>query len=453
MGQGAEVKYNMRTKGTGSFDGGTKTWRLKGKGIHATTRQLERRYGVKFTATEPERLKKESVTYWRRWLQDTEEDAANSQKANSPLQERLRSLERVLRDLNRDNAPDAILECYKAMYRDAAQVAPEDIDHADVPVIHPQVHPALKLLGTSDPLIVRILNATVSSAAAAPKVTIATEVKHALQVHLARTGLNAHYHFTRQALELLMTTCGQLEPHQLTVDHWRTFFAKVTTREKWGIVTQSNAIRAAKRFAKTVSQARGTNVGFVDLQEFAIDPGEGDKVKYTFAEVKTALDHATGTVRLQLLLGLNAGMTTADILTLKPDMIQGDYVVWKRCKLARIKEGGKAKDYSPVAVLKHKLWGTTKQALNAYTFDATEYQLDHGFFKFTRKHMLPVNKALRKTVTQLIEDRNGNDAGRHYRGELKGGTHMKNYVERRLGDKEQGDLDTALDAIGTHFGL
>ena len=45
-------------------------------------------------------------------------------------------------------------------------------------------------------------------------------------------------------------------------------------------------------------------------------------------------------------------MTAADILTLKPAMIQDGYIVWQRCKLAKIKEGGKVKDYRTVAILR-----------------------------------------------------------------------------------------------------
>jgi len=72
--------YQVRAKGSGTFDKGTKTWRLQGKGIHATAKQLERRYNVTFTQTEPEGLKAASKTYWRRYLQDAEDDRAEAEK-------------------------------------------------------------------------------------------------------------------------------------------------------------------------------------------------------------------------------------------------------------------------------------------------------------------------------------------------------------------------------------
>jgi hypothetical protein len=423
--------YDVRTKGSGSFEFKTKTWRLRSKGLSVTLGKLQDVYGVKFTQSEPAKLERESAPYWRKWLQDTEEDRLQAERdakasaASAPLRSAFAGM---IDRLRQENPANAILCDLEALLRVNAQ--PQAFGH--VGSIESVFQP--------------------TAPAAPPTVTIATEVKHALQVHLERTGKTAYYHFTRQALQLLTEVCGQLEPHQLQVDHWRTFFSRVKANPSWNAVTQANMVNAAKRFAKRLSQARGTNFGFIHLPEFLIDVPEGGKVKYTTEEVKTALQHATGLQRLQVLLGSNCGMTAADILTLKPGCIQDGHIVWQRCKLARIKEGGKVKDYKSVAVLKHKLWPATLEALTAYDFAATEYALNDGYTKFTRKYHLPPHKALRKTVAQLIEDHYDTDISKHYRGELTGGTHMNNYVERRLGHKAQADLDAALDKIGHVLG-
>jgi hypothetical protein len=414
----------MRAKGTGTYGKSNKLWRLQHKRIQATIGQLEARYGVKFRQTEPARLRDESAPYWRRYLQEQEEAQEHAQDALQHAQ----AVDAVLGRVGPESPLHAILQRLRATPITRPDFGPlGSIEAAFLPVA-PTDHPA-------------------------PQVTIATEAKHALQVHLERTGKTAYYHFTRQALDLLTEVAGQLEPHQLQVDHWREFFRRVKANPSWGPVTQANMMNAAKRFAKTVSQARGVNYGFVHLPEFLIDVPEAQKTKYTVDEVTKALQHATGLQRLQVLLGLNAGMTNADILTLRPHMLQDGYIVWQRVKLAKLKDGGKTKDYKSVAKLKHKLWPQTLQALTEYDFTATEYALNDGFTKFARKHALPVHKALRKTVTQLLQDAAGNTISRHYRGEIEGGTHVNNYVERRLGDVEQAQLDKALEAVGRQLGL
>jgi hypothetical protein len=443
---------SVRAKNTGSYDPKTKCWRLRGKGLHATVKQLQERFNVKFTEAEPAKLERQSATYWRRWLQEQEEEQHERQKARSPLQGRIKSLERAIADLEREDPANAILERLRGLLRDSIACDPDDIDRGDAPVLHPHVHPALQLLVKNDPFGIMAANATVPTAKAAPpKITIATEVAHALQVLLTRSGKTAHFHFTRQALNLLSEVCGQLEPPQLTVDHWRQFFQRVKAVPTWGNVTHSNAMRAAKAFVKCMGQARNVYFGFLDLPEFTIDAGDGKKVRYTEEQVKTALQHATGVQRLQVLLGLNCGMTADDILLLSPQSIQGESIVWQRSKLGEYKNGEKHMDKVPT--LKNKLWKATLAALQEYKFDVSEARLQAGYTAFTRRHRLPPHKALRKTTQQLIEDAAGNVVGRHYRGELSGGTHAKYYADRRLSEVEQAALDTATDAVGTRFGL
>ncbi len=410
----------MRAKGTGSYDAKTKCWRLRGQGIHVTLKQLELRYNVTFTQTEPNKLKKESSPYWRRFLQDAEDaavvaakDVEASQKSAS-LRSRISGM---IDRLRQENAANPLVEHLTALLS------------APLPAI-----PDFGLLGT------------VESCFQPPdddlsRVTIATEVKITL-ARIAERAKNSAYYQARQALDMLSEVAGHLAPDMLRVDHWRAFFVKVTTNENWNARTQRNIVRNAKHFLMVLEQERGVSYAFIRSKSFAIKAGDGQKIKYTEAEVRTALEHATGLDRLQLLLGLNAGMYVGDMVLLRPDMIQGDYVVWRRAKLG-----------TTAPRLRHRLWAETMKALSAYTFDATEHRLQQTFKRFRLLHLLPEHKALRKSVTQLIKDRVGDDESRYYRGEMKGGVHMENYIERRLGDVEQTQLDKATDAIATMFGM
>src|SRR4051794_37660843 len=73
-----------RARNTGSFDHKTKCWRLRGRGIHATVRQLSERYGVEFRAETPAQLERETAPYWRRYMQDIEDQHRQSQRGTSP---------------------------------------------------------------------------------------------------------------------------------------------------------------------------------------------------------------------------------------------------------------------------------------------------------------------------------------------------------------------------------
>ena len=202
----------MRAKGTGTYGKSNKLWRLQHKGIQATTKQLEALYGVKFTEAEPARLKAQSAPYWRRYLQEQEEQLQHAQKDASPLQGRIRSLERILAELTRDNAPDDTVEQFRDMLQTATTCPPENPDDfADIPALHPSVEPLARLiLGRNyDPVELHALARLRPVPATTPaplEITIATEARHALEVHHKRTGNHAHFYFSKQTLDLLCET-------------------------------------------------------------------------------------------------------------------------------------------------------------------------------------------------------------------------------------------------------
>ena len=86
----------MRAKNTGTFDRTVKAWRIKGRGIQASVRQLSKRYGATLKGETPAQLEKETVPYWRRYLQDIEDDHQQARKAASPLHGRIRSIEAMI---------------------------------------------------------------------------------------------------------------------------------------------------------------------------------------------------------------------------------------------------------------------------------------------------------------------------------------------------------------------
>ena len=407
----------VRTKGTGGFDKATKTWRLRGKGYSVTIGRLQEVYGLKFTATDPAKLEKETAPYWRRWLQEREEVVGEAKKTEEKairFAPTLARLEEMLSRLEAQSPGNAVVE----RLRGSTVANLEGHDFGHVGSVESFALPTVK---------------------EAPQITIATEAQAFLE-DLVKKGKSAAYYQNRQALELLNTVCGHEEPGCVSVDHFRVFMQKVTTREGWGVRAHHNIVRYAKVFLKTVAQERGISYGFLASKKFVIVVGEGRKIKYTEAQVKIALDNATGLQRVQLLLGLNCGMYKGDLLQLTATQIKDGYLTWQRAKLGK-----------NAPVLRHKLWKATLEALRSYDFKGTENALHEGYHAFAKAHGLPPHIALRKTTAQLLQDRDGGHVSRMFRGEIAGGTHTAYYVEKRLGDKEQGQLDVALDALGNYL--
>jgi len=132
-------------------------------------------------------------------------------------------------------------------------------------------------------------------------------------------------------------------------------------------------------------------------------------------QVRTALGTATGIVRTMLLLGLNCGFYQGDVAELKPEHVQGDHLV-----KGRAKNEWRGQKGTPSWLL----WEETKAALQ---FGLPENKQRAAWKVFASDLEIKQFKALRKTVSQLIEDHVGEAEAKLYRGEAKGGGHGKYY--------------------------
>jgi hypothetical protein len=77
-------------------------------------------------------------------------------------------------------------------------------------------------------------------------------------------------------------------------------------------------------------------------------------------------------------------------------------------------------------------------------FALSKSQASWAFRRLSEAHSLPSHKALRKTVTQIIQDEVGEEEARLYRGEPGIGTHHRNYV-RPYSPTQVAKLDAALE--------
>ena len=75
------------------------------------------------------------------------------------------------------------------------------------------------------------------------------------------------------------------------------------------------------------------------------------------ADVQTAIGNLQDRMALFALLGLNCGMTNADIGALRQDAIQSGYLTRKRVKTV---------NHDNVPLVRYKLWQKTKQLLNQF---------------------------------------------------------------------------------------
>ena len=99
------------------------------------------------------------------------------------------------------------------------------------------------------------------------------------------------------------------------------------------------------------------NYSFLKNKAYTIPEPDGLKQQFTVEQVKTALEHATGKLKLYILCGLNVGMTEWDVRAITPEKIQGNHFVSFREKL----------EYKKTKVIgKWLLWGETMALLKEY---------------------------------------------------------------------------------------
>jgi len=438
MGRGSGQDTGIvRAKNTGTFDRTVKTWRIKGRGIQASVRQLSKRYGVTFKGDTPAQLEKETTPYWRRYLQDIADDHRQARKAASPLQDRIKSIEAMIARLKLDKRPTAILE---RMLADAINTPAHDIDAADIPVLHPDAEQVARLLPLDpDALTVGLLNNLIPTPIRTPA---KDSLRHEADIFIDRHKAKKHkgWYQVRQVVNMFLDITGDISIHEVNINHYREMNKQVKEHESWGETSQSRHWTNFRLFLKRIEADHGTNYHFLRNPDYNIQTPEGRKEQYTVEQVKLALRHATGDVRMGLLLGLNTGSYWGDIIRFTADNLADGHLSYIRAKNRHknIKVKGS-----------YLLWPDTLACL---TYGHRQWKLAEQYTTFRLQYGLPEHKALRKTTAQLIHDEVGETEARLYRGENVAGTHGKSYIVPFTPAQIE-KLDNALRVVGAIYGL
>ena len=386
-------EMRRRANGTGSYDWRAKCWRAKTQGIHATVGTLQRMYGVTFAGRTPDQLERESAPYWRRYLQDIEDNHRQAQKAASPLQTRIRSLESMIARLRGEGRSDAILERLEGELREAVTVPPHDIDHADMPVYHPDIVARARAMQycTSDDdvddAMCIMLEATEPPRTTAPKGIAPKGIVHEANVYIDRHKSKGHkgWFDVRKAVGLLTDVTGDVPVEHVTVEHMRAVNAKIKGNPNWGDTTRANLNAIVRDFLRQIAADFNlTCYGFLSNKAYRLKRGKGKKIKYTLEQVQTALKHATGDVRLAVMVGLNTGAIIGDIASMTSDMIVDGRLVRSRAKLQH-------KDEPLVG--SWLLWDETKKVMR---YGVGRRRLQDQYTQFSKKLSLPTHKEVLK---------------------------------------------------------
>lgn len=439
---------DVRRKGTGGFDRSTLTWKLRRKGqppITASIKKLRELYGEDIPATADGSRK-----HWRRYLQDqldqieAQRKASLAQrKASSPLQERIASIERFIGEFQAQNRPTDELE---RLLEDAASVGEGDIDHYDTPMLHPDLVDIETVGGVEvDDYLVRRLNSlvpVVSTPKPTPTPVDRLRVEADKYIEQYRRRGHKGWYQVRQSLDMFCKIAGDIRVQDVTVQPYRDYIGAVISEDRWGEQTQYNLYRLLKEFLRGVEADYNLNYGFLRNKKYNLPRPDGQKVQFTLDQVQTALRHATGATRLMLLLGLNCGQITGDMVTNTTDMVKDGRLVRCRAKLRHRKNA---------VVGSWLLWSETAEFLDRHSL--TGWQCFDLWYTFKDQHGLPEHKALRKTTTQVIQDQLKDEYGaRLFRGEAVGGTHGKHYV-RSFTPEQIAHLDGVLKKVAVIYGL
>ena len=439
----------MRFKGTGTFCDVKKSWRVRLAGqaeIQISVRKLNKRYGTAVAQTQ-----QASRSLWTRYLQEIADTSTASQLAASPIPRRIQSIQAMIERYRSENRSENEIKPLLAMLAESLAVPHWSTDYPDVPIVHPDRQLMVDMLGLNDDeLAIGFINQTVSPLVK-PKIenSLISEVNQFLDRKRAKnkkSEANTH----KLAFDLFTGITGDIDIRDITVSHYRDFCEAVQKRSTWGERTQYNHQQHLKSFLKKIeSDYNLPRFGFLLNKEYQLICPDGQKIKWTIDEVKTALSIATGDVRLALLLGLNAGMYWSDIWDTTKDHFDGTYLNRDRVKNRKPKKKSRNGSYF--------LWNETKSLLQ---FDETTKKLiikkstEQNFRKkFRNEHKLPTHIALRKTVSQIIEDHkdHGVDVARLYRNESVGGGHGKLYSDQSV--EQTVRVSSALKMVAEAFGI
>lgn len=428
----------MRKYGTGTYINATATWRLKEKkdkegnvirpNLAKSTKQLSELFGVDIPPSETKSRK-----YWEHFLSTYQEFQEKRQGIKSPLQERIKSLEILVDQFRSEGRDTTELEIDLSQSR---KVPAYDCDHVDGPVLHPDMQQAASVLalnGNLDELSIRMLNSLVAPKAINKKESLKEAVQRKIDFHKKKG--NHGWYEVQTALKLLLQATGDISVKQIDSFHWREF-NRIIDECKLSDRTKLNRAKIAREFLRQVEAEFSEfklNFAFLRLSEFKRTMPDGEKVKYTLEQVRTALANATGIARTALLLGLNCGFYLGDIIELNTSHVVDGHIKKSRAKLKHKKNAMRTS---------WLMWADTQKCL---AFGLTEYEIVKAYDLLKKEFGLPDHKALRKTVAQWIEDEFDKELSRIYRGEKESGCHDKFYSE--LTPAGILKLDTALKAI------
>lgn len=436
---------DVRAKKTGTFDRSTKTWAVKGEGIRASLRKLSQMYVVVFDESLAV-AERQSARYWTLYLQAEREKRQSARRASSPLQDRLKSVDRTISRFRAQNRSTGELE----RLRGEIIADTHGLDHGDVMILPPDLPPELQgvvdLAGIveGDDHVVGLLHNHLDSLipkSASPKPVM---LRHESDAYLSRhkaKGHDGHYQVS-QSLVLFLNVTGDIAIQDVSVDHWREFTNRVRATPSWGQTTKSNIQAVARQFLNRVEIDRSVTYSFLRNKDYMIRRGKGKKVMYSVDQMRLALQHATGDVRLALLLGMNCGQIIGDIITNTPDMIVDGHLIRSRKKNDRLDDPS----HEP-HVGAWKLWGETQSMLHFQV----KPNIQDRYSQFKRRYGLPYHKALRKGVNQMIHEHD-EPVARLYRNECDTGNHGRYYTSD-MTPAQVGKLDANLDHVAVQLGI
>lgn len=437
----------MRAKGTGSFDPKTKTWRLRSKGIHITVRQLANHYGVTWQSSSPAQLERETVSFWRKYLQDIEDTEYEQRKAVHPLRRRIQSIEAAISRLKADNRFTAELAALREELTEAVAVD-ESTEHLyhDTPIVPPDLPEhittgvKLGIFDTTDEFTTSWLNELVEQQQPQQKnkTSIVKEAQSYIERFKIKSKSTRSWRNIDRALQHLLDITGDIDVEDVTAQHYRQLYCYLND-EGYSANTKNAKLQTIRTFLeRLVADYNIVTYGFLRNKDYTFTKTDGDKEKYTLEQVQIALENATGEIRTALLLGLNCGFYFGDIETMTPDMIVDNHIIRSRDKLKHQKaiQGS---------------WLMWDETQNNLKFNIK--CLKKKYRVFAEKYNLPSHKALRKTTAQVIHDVVGDaEASRLFRCEKLHGTHGSHYITD-FSPAQVKRLDKALKRVEKYYGI
>ena len=443
---GGKAMDEMAVHGNGTFDHDKKQWKLRTKELKlsATTRQLREMFKEDIPDSE-----KGSRPLWLKYLKFKRAEKAAELLGPTPIPTRIASLEGFITEFKGQGRDTAQLEEELA---DARTVPDWDIDHVDGPAVHPDMRQAAALValdGGEGIITASVLNDLAESRAIPKDVSLTVEAKTYIDSYKKKD--NKQWYDIQRATDLFLEATGHIRLTEITVQHYRRFL-EILDREQqaegWTQRTKQNRQRIIHTFLKHLEADRDDlRFPFVRNKKYRIHTPPPDQTKYELAQVKLALQHATGLQRVGLLLGLNCGFYWSDIAELQAKHCDESHVTKAR---AKNKRDGVQKGF----MSKWKLWPETLAVLQhghdpqkeRKQYKLYRGQLERAYQQLRDKYGLPEHMALRKTVAQWIQELTGEEESRIlYRAEGYG-THYSSYV-CNLTDAQVAKLDKALDMV------